>query len=76
MYRDPGGYHKIVVKTSWMRVALAKTKIDPEDTPEEQDHLKGQAQRQMLDTSSLSQSDQLLIATNIESMSVYSSPPS
>ena len=41
MYRDPGGYHKIVVKTSWMRVALAKTKIDPEDTPEEQDHRRG-----------------------------------
>ena len=55
--RDPGGYKKIVVKTSWMRVALVKTKIDPEDTPKEQDHLKGQAQRQMLDTSSLSHSD-------------------
>ena len=52
-----GATKKIVVKTSWMRVALVKTKIDPEDTPKEQDHLKGQAQREMLDNSSLSHLD-------------------
>ena len=34
------------------QVTLVKTRIDPEDTPEYQDHLEGQAQRQMLVTSS------------------------
>ena len=31
-----------------MQLAVVKTRIDPEDTPEDQDHLEGQAQRQML----------------------------
>ena len=34
------------------QVTLVKTRIDPEDTPEYQDHLEGQAQRQMQVTSS------------------------
>ena len=52
--RSNSGNHNMCIKTRG-RPSLANTRIEPEDTPEDhqdQDHLEGQAQCQMLVTSS------------------------